>query len=173
MVKAYLLDNNNSDDLITVDSLLTNYGVTIHTFKDEEITNYETKIKELGFNCQNIEYLNPINMPNLEQQLIKFFGEHVHEFEEIRYVIEGESKGLFDVRDQNDKWIRIEIEKGDLIVIPIGIYHRFTIDEKRNLTVMRLYRDSPREGRFNRGDEGVENLECRRNYIEKYYNKVH
>ena len=113
----------------------------------------------------------------------------MHEDEEIRYVLEG--AGYFDVRSAGDegkgekegRWIRCRLEKGDLIVLPAGIYHRFTVDEgnvsrrflvgRRTLLTacsqfikaMRLFKDEPKWTPLNRGPEVDENP-IRKEYVQ-------
>ncbi len=54
--------------------------------------------------------------PVYEEKVHMFFNEHLHEDEEIRYILEG--YGYFDVRNGRDEWVRIRLEAEDLIVRP-------------------------------------------------------
>jgi len=81
-------------------------------------------------------------MPNYDEMLGKFFQEHIHVDDETRLVLDG--SGYFDVRHPtSDRWIRIEVVKNDMISIPPGLYHRFTLDEHDYITVNRYFAGTP------------------------------
>jgi 1,2-dihydroxy-3-keto-5-methylthiopentene dioxygenase len=78
-----------------------------------------------------------VDTPNLETICAKFDKEHRHTLDEVRFVVEGE--GIFDVRDQTDRWVRIVVEAGDLIIIPANKYHRFMLTSAKKIRCARLF----------------------------------
>jgi 1,2-dihydroxy-3-keto-5-methylthiopentene dioxygenase len=85
---------------------------------------------------EDVVALSP-ELPNLDEICAKFDKEHFHTEDEVRLVLEGE--GIFDVRDANDRWVRIEVAKGDMIVIPARAHHRFYLGSSRHIRCVRLF----------------------------------
>lgn len=90
---------------------------------------------ERGYNYSDLLEMYPGVTLDYDEKLESFYKEHLHPDEEIRFFLDG--GGYFDVRDVDDRWIRIQVEKGDLIILPPGIYHRFNLGPQVN-----AFRDS-------------------------------
>lgn len=105
---------------------------------------------ERGYTYTDIVNVCPEALPEYEKKIASFYREHIHYDEEIRFILEG--SGYFDVRDENDRWIRISLQAGDMIILPEGIYHRFTCDAKNYTKAMRLFVGEPVWTPYNRDE---------------------
>jgi 1,2-dihydroxy-3-keto-5-methylthiopentene dioxygenase len=92
-----------------------------------------------GYLAQDVIELRP-DTPNLEVVCNKFKDEHLHRDDEVRFVLAGE--GIFDIRSADDRWMRVKVEAGDLIVVPADLYHRFVLTDRREIRCVRLFKDA-------------------------------
>ncbi|EEP78239.1 1,2-dihydroxy-3-keto-5-methylthiopentene dioxygenase [Uncinocarpus reesii 1704] len=168
-MKAYWYDDEEGDQRAAhnsgraVDeSYLSKLGVLYRNCPN--ISDVDRLATERGYKNRDEITVSPEKMGQSYEQKVKmFFHEHLHEDEEIRYILDGE--GYFDVRSEEDAWVRIAVEKNDLLVLPAGIYHRFTTGESNYIKAMRLFQDEPKWTPLNRGPDLDENKH-RKAYLE-------
>ena len=58
------------------------------------------------------------------------------------------------VRNKNEQWVRCALQKGDFLILPAGIYHRFTPAQSDFVQAMRLFKDEPKWTAYPRKDGG-------------------
>ncbi|ORX78175.1 1,2-dihydroxy-3-keto-5-methylthiopentene dioxygenase-like protein [Basidiobolus meristosporus CBS 931.73] len=157
-MRAYYYDNSFQDPREAHELLpsvpvsleqLEKVGVLYWRLEGEEgRCQLEDIATERSYKNRDVVTIAPGKLPNYEEKIKTFFEEHLHEDEEIRYILEG--SGYFDIRDAEDKWVRIAMEAGDMIVLPAGIYHRFCSDTKNFIVAMRLFKEEPKWTAINR-----------------------
>ncbi|KAJ8778490.1 hypothetical protein J1605_013677 [Eschrichtius robustus] len=114
---------------------------TLDADKDENDPELEKIRKERNYSWMDVITICKDKLPNYEEKMKMFYEEHLYLDDEIRYILDG--SGYFDVRDKEDRWIQIFMEKGDMITLPARIYHRFTLDEKNYVKAMQLLVGDP------------------------------
>ncbi|CAK9808318.1 Acireductone dioxygenase [Anthophora quadrimaculata] len=178
MVRAWYMDNSDADqrlehhrespEYVSLEDLFKKTGVEYFKVNYKDYANDNTLIelkKERGYTYEDEIECSKKCLPNYEEKLKNFFTEHLHTDEEIRLILDG--SGYFDVRDKDDQWIRIEVKAGDLIIIPSGIYHRFTLDVNNYIKAKRYFVGEPIWLPYNRP---ADDMECRKNYLNRLNN---
>lgn len=153
MVKAWYMDTSDADqrlshqldppEFVSLENL-EKLGVLYWYFDPsnyESSPEFERLKKERGYSYEDRIEVSPETLENYETKIKSFYDEHIHTDEEIRYVLDG--SGYFDVRDLDDRWIRIKVSSGDMVVLPAGIYHRFTLDTSNYIKALRLFVGEP------------------------------
>jgi len=168
-MRAYWYDNKEGDQRLPHDSsrevpadYLSNLGVFYHHCPSISSVNEIAAARH--YKNRDEITVSPAAMGAIYEDKVKsFFHEHLHEDEEIRYILDGE--GYFDVRSENDDWVRVKLVKDDLLILPAGIYHRFTTDEGNYIKAMRLFQDEPKWTPLNRGQE-TDGNNFRKQYLQ-------
>ncbi|ROT40150.1 ARD-domain-containing protein [Sodiomyces alkalinus F11] len=170
-MRAYWFDNLPGDQRMPHDSgraidtkRLEQLGVIYYNIPDT--TRVDQLASERGYKNRDEIVISPESMAEKYEEKIKmFFREHLHEDEEIRYIRDG--RGYFDVRSRDDEWVRIQVDKNDLLILPAGIYHRFTTDNSNYIKAMRLFKDEPKWTPLNRS-AALDINSYRQLYIQQY-----
>ncbi|KAH7308229.1 hypothetical protein B0I35DRAFT_361129 [Stachybotrys elegans] len=170
-MKAYMYDNLPGDQRLPHDSgravdLDTLGKIGVLYYHIPELAGVDKLASERGYKNRDEITVSPEKMGAVYEEKVKtFFDEHLHEDEEIRYIRGGQ--GYFDVRSKDDDWVRVQLEKDDLLILPAGIYHRFTTDESNYVHAMRLFKDEPKWTPLSRRPELDEN-QHRQSYVKEF-----
>jgi 1,2-dihydroxy-3-keto-5-methylthiopentene dioxygenase len=109
---------------------------------DEILSAYQIEIdklmKETGYQSFDVITMEASH-PQKNVLRAKFFAEHTHSEDEIRFFVRG--RGLFTMHVK-EKVFELTCEKDDLINVPAGIPHWFDMGDTPNFTCIRLF-DSP------------------------------
>lgn len=165
----YRNDIREANQLLPIEWINLDYlaslGLELYKLSGEKEDDFLKKLcKERNYINSDLKEISP-KLENYEELRNIFATEHLHSDEEIRYVLEG--SGYFDVRDKQNRWIRIHVTKGDLLILPEGIYHRYVPDIGNYIHVMRLFQEEPKWTPINRHEEDTDNHLSRTKYLKK------
>ena len=98
--------------------------------------NVERLSQQHGYISHDLVVLNEASTPNLEELLHNFERVHHHHEDEVRFIVDGE--GIFTLTRGNDTF-SVTVTAGDLISVPAGTEHYFTLTKTRNVKAIRLF----------------------------------
>jgi len=80
------------------------------------------------------------DFPGVDDALAKFDKVHYHDDDEIRAIVGG--AGVFGFIGDDGRQLLLKVEPGDYISVPAGMWHWFYCLEDKNITALRMFRDT-------------------------------
>jgi 1,2-dihydroxy-3-keto-5-methylthiopentene dioxygenase len=111
----------------TAEQVLEAYGDEIDAMKQRG-----------GYVTADVIDVNPAT-PNLEAMLARFDKEHTHSEDEVRFILAG--RGVFFLHI-GEKVVSVEVGPGDMLRVPRGTTHWFTLCEDRRIRAIRWFQDT-------------------------------
>src|SRR5271168_452778 len=103
---------------------------------------YATEIDEMkrlgGYTTADVIDVYP-ETPGLETMLARFDKEHTHSEDEVRFILAG--RGIFFLH-QDETVLSVEVGPGDMLRVPRGTTHWFTLSEDRRIRAIRWFQDT-------------------------------
>lgn len=123
------------------EELRGNYALT-EAEKTEILAAFKEEVESLeaegGYVAADVVVLSE-QTPGLETLLGKFGREHHHSEDEVRFVVDGH--GIFTICGRSGRYVELTVGPGDLITVPAGTRHWFTLAEDRRIKCIRLFQD--------------------------------
>jgi 1,2-dihydroxy-3-keto-5-methylthiopentene dioxygenase len=109
---------------------------------DDVLRAYGAEIVEMkrrgGYVTADVIDVNP-ETPNLEAMLARFDKEHTHSEDEVRFILAG--RGIFFLH-LGAKVYSVEVGPGDMLRVPRGTTHWFTLCEDRRIRAIRWFQQT-------------------------------
>lgn len=127
-MKAYWLESGSP---ISVQELKV-HGID---YMRLDINNYQSHVDRIK---NNNGYTNQ-EIKNFDAMPGQFDKEHSHVEDEFCLCLTG--RGVFDIRSNDDSWMRVEFSSSDTICIPAQRHHRLLVAGDQPAQCVRLFKD--------------------------------
>jgi len=109
---------------------------------DAVLAAYDNEIAEMkrrgGYVTADVIDVNP-ETPGLDGMLARFDKEHTHSEDEVRFILAG--RGIFFLH-LGERVVSVEVGPGDMLRVPRGTTHWFTLCEDRRIRAIRWFQET-------------------------------
>jgi 1,2-dihydroxy-3-keto-5-methylthiopentene dioxygenase len=117
----------NAADLAPADEVLAAFAAPIEEMKQRG-----------GYTTADVIDVRP-DTPGLDAMLARFDKEHTHSEDEVRFILSG--RGIFFLA-MDECVASVEVGPGDMLRVPRGTRHWFTLCDERRIRAVRWFQDT-------------------------------